>query len=292
MGTDSILQIRNASQVNIAEGVTANLTTGKDRCGPDGVAVDASGNVLVWCSFTRSVEHVAFVDAKSAFMQSPKIDAGAALVATAMTEKQHTGMVLFHSAEAQISQRGGLACASCHPDGRADGLSWRIDKRELQTPLLAGRVVGTHPFKWDGGDADLRTSLTSTMKRLGGFGLDPASTDALAVYLEALPTVRTPTRDAVAVARGKKLFDGQGCRTCHDGANYTDQEKHKFGGTLPESDTPSLLGLAASAPYFHDGSAATLEALLRDRGAVHGMAETAKLDDAQIADMTAFLETL
>lgn len=292
MGTDSILQIRNASQVGIVEGLTANLTTGKDRCGPDGIAIDPSGNVFVWCSFTRSVEHIAFIDPKGALATSPKIEAGTALLASAMTEKQHTGMVLFHSAEAQISQRGGLACASCHPDGRADGLSWRIDKHELQTPLLAGRVVGTHPFKWDGGDADLRTSLTSTMKRLGGFGLDPASTDSLAVYLEGLPTVRTPTRDVVAVSRGKKLFADQGCRTCHDGVNYTDQERHKFGGTLSESDTPSLLGLAASAPYFHDGSAATLEALLRDRGAVHGMADTAKLDDKQIADMTAFLETL
>ena len=61
---------------------------------------------------------------------------------------------------------------------------------------------------------------------------------------------------------------------------------------MPESDTPSLLGIAASAPYFHDGSAATIEALLRDRGAVHGMADTAKLTDEQVADLTAFLETL
>ena len=292
MGTDSILQIRNASQVGIAEGLTASLSSGKDRCGPDGVAIDASGNVLVWCSFTRSVERVDFVDPKGALASATKVTAGPQLAATTLTDKQHLGMVLFHSAEPQISQRGGLACASCHPDGRADGLSWRIDKKELQTPLLAGRVVGTHPFKWDGGDADLRTSLTSTMKRLGGIGLDPQSTDALAQYLEALPTVRTPTRDAVAVSRGKKLFADAGCRTCHDGASYTDQERHKFGGTLAESDTPSLLGLAASAPYFHDGSAATLEALLRDRGAVHGMAETAKLDDKQVADLTAFLETL
>ena len=97
------------------------------------------------------------------------------------------------------------------------------------------------------------------------------------------------------VARGKKLFDSAelGCRTCHDGANYTDQEKHKFAGSsLPEVDTPSLIGIAASAPYFHDGSAATLEALLRDRGAVHGMADTAKLTDQQVSDLTAFLETL
>ena len=39
MGTDSIIQIKNASQVTIAEGLSASLTTGKDRCGPDGVAV-------------------------------------------------------------------------------------------------------------------------------------------------------------------------------------------------------------------------------------------------------------
>jgi len=147
-------------------------------------------------------------------------------------------------------------------------------------------------FKWDGGDPDLRASLTSTMKRLGGFGLDAKQTDALAGYLEQLATVRTPTRDPQMVARGAKLFDATGCRQCHDGKSYTDQEKHKFAGTLAESDTPSLLGLAASAPYFHDGSAATIEALLRDRGAVHGMSETAKLDDKQVADLTAFLETL
>jgi cytochrome c peroxidase len=130
------------------------------------------------------------------------------------------------------------------------------------------------------------------MKRLGGFGLDKPQTDALAAYVEALPAVRNPTREATQVARGKKVFDGEGCRTCHDGNMYTDQETHKLTGTLEKSDTPSLRGLSASAPYFHDGSAATLEALLRDRGAVHGMADTTKLTDGEVADLTAFLETL
>jgi DNA-binding beta-propeller fold protein YncE/cytochrome c553 len=292
LGTDSILQIKNASQVGIAQGLTATLTSGKDRCGPDGVAVTADGNVLVWCSFTRNVERVDFVDAKGALANASKMSPGPMLVASTLGETEHEGLVLFHSAEPQISQRGGLACASCHPDGRADGLSWRIDKKELQTPILAGRVVGTHPFKWDGTDKDLPASLTSTMKRLGGVGLDKIQTNALAKYLESLSTVRTPTRDAVAVQRGKQLFDSTGCRSCHDGAAYTDQQMHKLTGTLTESDTPSLLGLAASAPYFHDGSAATLEALIRDRGAVHGMADTSKLNDQQVNDLTAFLETL
>jgi DNA-binding beta-propeller fold protein YncE len=293
MGTDTILQLKNASQVEIGEGVSATVTSGKDKCGPDGLAVTADGNVLVWCAFTRNVERVDFVDAKGQLAAETKMNAGPTLVASTMGDKQHLGMVIFHSAEPQVSQRGAMACASCHPDGRTDGLSWRIDKHELQTPLLTGRVVGTGPFKWDGTDPDLAASMTSTMKRLGGFGLDKTQLDALGSYLESLPAVRVPSRDSQQIARGKQLFDGEaGCRSCHDGKSYTDQERHKFSGTLPETDTPSLIGLSASAPYFHDGSAATLEALLRDRGAVHGMTETSKLNDQQIQDLTAFLETL
>ncbi len=295
LGTDTILQVKNASQVSITAGITATVTSGKDRCGPDGVAVTDSGNVLVWCSFTRNVERVEFVDAKGELAAATKLDPGPTLVASSFGDKQHKGLVLFASAMPQISARGAMACASCHPDGRDDGLSWRIEKNQLQTPLLAGRIVGTHPYKWDGGDKDLGTSLTTTMKRLGGTGLQKTETEQLAAYLEALPAPRTPTRDATQVARGKQLFDSAelGCRGCHDGGSYTDQAVHKFGSTtLPSADTPSLIGLAASAPYFHDGSAATLEALLRDRGAVHGMAETAKLSDQQVTDLTAFLETL
>lgn len=52
------------------------------------------------------------------------------------------------------------------------------------------------------------------------------------------------------------------------------------------------LSFRSALPYFHDGSAATLEALLRDRGAVHGMADTARLTEREIADLTAFLDTL
>src|SRR5262249_2036217 len=140
--------------------------------------------------------------------------------------------------------------------------------------------------------ATLRDSLRSTMKRLGGTGLSRRDTDSLAAYLESLPTVRTPTRDAAQVARGRQVFEAEGCRSCHAGPAYTDPPRPKLGGRLKESDTPSLLGLAASAPYFHDGSAATLESVLRDRGAVHGMADTARLSDKDLADLTAFLETL
>jgi len=344
MGNDTILQIKNASQASIGLGSVTSVSASAERCGPDGLAVTATGDVLVWCAFTRSVQRVEFHAApeptpeqltqaeairaqlvaqqpsgsarKQAVDQallaglispssapggahpsgwgtdSATVTQGAPVIASAMTPKQHEGLVLFHAADERVSERGSLACASCHPDNRADGLSWKIEKRALQTPLLSGRLVGTHPFKWDGTDPTLRDSLRSTMKRLGGTGLSRHETDALAAYLEALPAPRTPTREATQVARGKQLFETEGCRSCHDGPAYTDRERHKFPGTLPKSDTPSLVGVAASAPYFHDGSAATLEALLRDRGAVHGMADTARLTDQQVRDLTAFLETL
>ena len=291
IGSDAILQIRNASQASIAVGAIAGLSAA-ENCGPDGLAVTPSGTVLAWCSFTRSVSRVEFAEQTGNRLPVATVSTGPSLIASAMTPKQHQGLVLFHIASNAVSQDANLACASCHPDNRADGLSWRIEKHELQTPLLAGRLVGTHPYKWDGGDATLRDSLRSTMRRLGGGGLGRRDVDALAAYLEALPTVRTPTENPAQVARGKQLFDSEGCRSCHDGPSYTDRQRHKFVGTLQESDTPSLLGVAASAPYFHDGSAASLESLLRDRGAVHGMADTTRLTEQQVADLTAFLDTL
>jgi len=293
LGSDTVLQLKSASTIGLAEGATARLG-GRERCGPDGLAIAANGDLLVWCSFTRSVSRVSVpADAKEPPV-APKVVPGPSLIASRMTAAQHEGLVLFHAADATVASRGAMACATCHPDGRADGLSWRIEKHELQTPLLAGRIVGTHPYKWDGADKDLTTSLTMTMQRLGGSGLDPVKTASLAAYVSMLPTVRAPTREVATVARGKKLFDSAelGCRTCHDGASYTDQSRHKLVGDLAQSDTPSLLGLAASAPYFHDGSAATLEALLRDRGAVHGMAESSRMSDKDLADLVAFLETL
>lgn len=294
LGSDTVMQLKHASQVGIALGTHVSVAQPeRGACGPDGLAIAPDGDLLVWCAFTRSVQRVDVVDKAGTLTTEAKVSHGPTLVASAWTTKQHEGLVLFHASEAKIAARGAMACATCHPDNRADGLSWRIEKHELQTPVLAGRMAGTHPYKWDGGDATLELSLTNTMKRLGGFGLDKKQVASLAAYVEALPTVRTPTRDPKAVARGKQLFDGQaGCRTCHDGPKLTDNERHKLTGTLAESDTPSLLGLAASAPYFHDGSAATLEALLRERGAVHGMADTKRMSDQQIRDLTAFLETL
>src|SRR6185295_1392778 len=112
----------------------------QQTCGPDGIAVVSPGRVAVWCSFSRSVAFAVFGDRDHD--STANVFAGEPLVASAYTPAQHDGLVLFHIANPGISQDGNLACASCHPDNRTDGLSWRIEKKELQTPILAGRVVG------------------------------------------------------------------------------------------------------------------------------------------------------
>jgi cytochrome c peroxidase len=80
------------------------------------------------------------------------------------------------------------------------------------------------------------------------------------------------------VKRGLEVFKTVKCTNCHDGVLVTDQQYHNVGIGMdqPEPDlgrfkitndpqdtgafkTPTLRDIAKSAPYFHDGSVATLE---------------------------------
>jgi cytochrome c peroxidase len=93
--------------------------------------------------------------------------------------------------------------------------------------------------------------------------------------------------------QGYKLFKSVGCVSCHQGANMggnlfqTSGVFHAVtGADSMRLRVPSLRNVGATAPYFHDGSAPTLEA------AVRTMAR-AQLDrtltPAQIGDIAAFL---
>jgi cytochrome c peroxidase len=76
--------------------------------------------------------------------------------------------------------------------------------------------------------------------------------------------------------RGLRVFTGKGeCTTCHDGPLLTDNGFHNIGvagsdpgrveaGPSPRATfkTPSLRDVARTAPYFHNGSATTLEEVI------------------------------
>lgn len=285
IASDNVVEISHASQIDVANSDEAWLTA-KQRCGVDGLAIAPNNDVLVWCSFSRDVVRVTFGKTKN-------LQRGPELVASSLPAEQHQGLELFHQADANISAFGGMSCGNCHVDGRSDGQSWLIHGARLQTPMLCGRVANTAPFKWDGTAPTLTNSLRQTIERLGGDGLAKRHLAALAAYLEAMPSPRAPTRDTAQVTHGKQLFESGelGCASCHEGPAYTDRQRHSLDGHT-SFDTPSLLGLAHSAPYFHDGSAATLDFVLRDRGHVHGMSDGTLLSDHDLADLKAYLESL
>ena len=293
-GDDVLVAIDEATQptMHLAYKVPLQATspgsTSMNACAADGIAV-RNGEVAVHCSLQRSVRVLAAGDGS---VRHPGVE----LVASTRSDAERRGEEVFRrGGDMRISTLGAMACASCHPEGLSDGLSWRIQGRELQTPLITGRLVGTHPFKWDGQDEDLPSSLRNTVGRLGGTGLSEGEANDLQVYLESLPSPRAPlARRVHAIERGRALFESPelACDACHSGTVYADGQMHEMASDLPRVDTPSLLGLARSAPYYHDGSAPTLRALLLDNGRVHGMSSTAKMSSSQMDDLIAYLESL
>jgi cytochrome c peroxidase len=124
-------------------------------------------------------------------------------------------------------------------------------------------------------------------------------------------------------ARGWQIFIGKGaCIGCHTGDNLSDGDFHRTGigagdpkaesadtgrmkPTKNEADafkfrTPTLRNVSKTAPYFHDGSVATLEEAVRimaaggkrDSGPVDDKLADRQLTDAEIADVLAFLRQL
>lgn len=186
---------------------------------------------------------------------------------------------------------GGVACATCHFDGRADGLTWPLFTGPRNTPSLAGGIADTAPFTWSNAVATIADEAQITnVQRMGGSVLTPEQGEQIAAFIEQIPAVDLPADAADAVARGAERFDALGCAACHSGAAYTDGLSHAMFG-LEAVDTPSLRGVGATAPYFHDGSASTLEAVL-GRAAAGEMGPPASLTPDEAADLSAFLRSL
>src|SRR6185312_14051808 len=97
------------------------------------------------------------------------------------------GRALFHTTDDPRISRDGRACASCHPEGREDSLTWSTPDGPRQTIMLAGRLEGSAPYGWFGKNGSVRTHVSQTFARLGGTGLTGekgrADLDALIAWL-------------------------------------------------------------------------------------------------------------
>src|SRR5439155_26896115 len=127
--------------------------------------------------------------------------------------------------DARLAHDGWLSCHSCHTDGHSNGLlndnlgdgSFGAPKRVLS--LLGVRDTG--PWAWNGTmpdlEAQIRKSVETTMR--GSKPTDP-QVQALAAYLRSLSPPPSLTRltgevNAMAVQRGREVFNREACGSCH-----------------------------------------------------------------------------
>ena len=237
------------------------------------------------------------------------------------------GRRLYYDAQDTLVS-GGLGCAGCHPDGRDDGFTWSEFVEEdgtnrtfvadtvlpgaaRQTPMLAGRVAAPGPYGWHG------ESETLVERILAGFGIhrwnsrdfDAKETGrsralALAAFVRTglVPPPRAKAELTEVEKRGKAVFESAetGCKSCHAGAEYSDRVPMPLPrmtfrvGFADETEkkykTPSLLFVAGTPPYFHDGGYATLEQLIDEND--DRMGKTNQLSAEDKAALVAFLRTL
>jgi cytochrome c peroxidase len=129
--------------------------------------------------------------------------------------------------------------------------------------------------------------------------------DALAGYERSLTTPegrfdRWLAGDVQAMtseeSSGYQLFKSLGCISCHQGVNVGGNMFQRHGIFHPLASpepqlvrVPSLRNVAATAPYFHDGSAPTLAHAVKEMGFAQ---LDRQLTDPQIASIVAFLNTL
>ncbi len=207
-----------------------------------------------------------------------------------------TGFTLFHTDAGK-----GIACASCHPMGRDDGLTWHfageIFEGPRRTPYIRGGLSMTEPFHWSGDVDDFQVLLDEIFaRRMGGANLDARYAAALGSYFDRMENLKSPfAQDTEQVNRGKEIFFRTEtlCSTCHVAPLLTDNKSYDVRGLDEALQVPRLHGLWIRAPYMHDGCAETLYQRFTDQacgGVDHG--GVSSLAPEEIDDLVAYLKTL
>lgn len=248
-----------------------------------------------------------------------------------LSEEVLLGKKLFYSAVQPMARRRWISCSSCHPDGENDARTWQNPEGLRDTPALAG-LSWTHPLHWSADRDEVQDfEHTIRGNLMQGRGLTPGrpgeyhpslgepnkglsrELDALAAYSNTHTFPLSPYAKgglSDAAKRGRDIFFSAetACATCHSGPFFTDSRHgsrtlHDVGTGPPQIadpseimgaayDTPTLLGIYRTAPYLHQGKAATLKDVLTtyNQDDRHGV--TSHLSSQQIQDLIAFLKSL
>jgi YVTN family beta-propeller protein len=213
--------------------------------------------------------------------------------------KVRWGEMIFNDADRCFQK--WQSCASCHPDGRADGLNWDLQNDGFGNPKNTRNMLLTHRTP---PSMSLGIRSTAEVAVRAGFKfiqfVDPPEEECAAVdeYLKGLRPVPSPHlvegRPGPAARRGQEAFRKAGCAACHPAPLYTDLRLYDVGtGTAIDKDkafdTPTLVEVWRTAPYLNDGRAATVREVLTRFNPDHRHGRTDLLSESEIADLEAFV---
>jgi len=311
----ALLKFTRASHHSFANDLSASANYVKTRIpveqNPRGIVLSPDGRRLYVA--TRMDDSIAVIDT-SADKLLASLDLGGSKKSTALRR----GEQLFYSA--RFAFQGQFSCANCHLDATFDGLQWDLEPDGFGVDIVDNRsiedLMGTQPFKWNGGNPDLPTECGPRTEKYfyRSQSYDGKQLTDLVTFILSLPVrpnrYRQPNGELTpAQERGKAIFERvrdkaghtipvkRRCTTCHSGPKFTNNHSEDVGtgkwtdrsGML---DTPHLPDIAYSAPYLHDGSARSLEEIwtIFNPKDIHGV--TNDLTKDQLNDLIEYLRTL
>src|SRR5262249_24061805 len=162
-------------------------------------------------------------------------------------------------------------------------------------------IKDTAPYGWEGTSPTLADRVRGTLRTLHRHEPTADEVSDLGAYLQSLPPPPPlPVQEADKPARtpGNAIFEGRGtCIESHHRGGLDDGKSHNLGTRGPGDrtdrfDTPSLRGVARTAPYLHDGRAGTLEEIFSKHNPkqLHGAAHALSPDEMK--DLVAYLKSL
>jgi DNA-binding beta-propeller fold protein YncE len=222
-------------------------------------------------------------------------------------DEARRGESVFH--DASYTFQRWLSCATCHPnEARVDGLNWDLPNDGLGNPKNNKSLLYAHrtpPAMWLGVRDTMEVASAAGFK-FAAFQPPAEDLAALQAYLRSLRPLRSPHRMADGelserAKRGKLIFDSEKarCAHCHSGELFTNLQRYNVATQGPLDaeehvafDTPTLIELWRTAPYLHDGRAATLRDVFGEFNPDDAHGGTSQLSDAELDELLEYLLSL
>jgi len=215
---------------------------------------------------------------------------------------ERKGEKFFHDAD--LCFQHWQSCSSCHPDARVDGLNWDLLNDGIGNPKNTKSMLLAHqtpPSMSLGIRESAEKAVRSGIKFIQ-FAVRPeADAQAIDAYLMALKPVPSPKlvkgELSEQAKRGEAVYQKAGCAECHPKGLFTDLKQYEVGTAKgldkgKPVDTPTLVEVWRTAPYLHDGSAATIEDLFKKFNPDNQHGNTSGLTAEELSDLIGYVLSL